>query len=53
MKITYIGSDPYRQIPTADNVTVTRGATVDIDDAVALTLLDQPDQWAKPKDKKE
>lgn len=49
MRITFIGPDAYRQIPTAGDIIVQRGETVDLDDEVARSLLDQSDQWARTK----
>lgn len=52
MRITYIGPDAYREIPAA-GVICQQGETVEVDDELGRSLLEQTDQWTKPKKNKE
>lgn len=45
MKVTYYGPYPSIDVPAA-GITVEQGATVEVPDAVAVGLLEQPDNWS-------
>lgn len=53
-KVKYVGPFEAVQVPAAGGVTVERGKSIDVDEAVARSLCQQKDNWertSKPRKK--